>query len=97
MTILDEAKKLVDGVKREEYGNQLQSLERAAILWDAYLRIRSKGLNIGFELDYRDTAFMMILYKITREIHQVKKDNLVDIAGYTYVLELADELARNSD
>jgi len=92
MTILEEAQKLVDGVKREEYGDQLESLNRAARMWNGYLK--SKG-HLCANLNYRDVAFMMILYKITRETHKIKRDNLVDIAGYAYVLELADELDRN--
>lgn len=71
--ILDEAKKIIGGERREAYGEANESFNQIANLWMAYL---GKGVTA------HDVAMCMILLKLVREKHAHKTDNLVDICGY---------------
>lgn len=77
-TILAEADSIVNGTRAQDYGEN--SLPRIAEYWSTYL---------GRAVDGRDVANLMILLKVAREGHGPKRDNHVDIAGYT---ALADQL-----
>lgn len=73
--ILLEAHALINGQRREQYGDPLEGFSRIAALWNDYLGLREP-------LTPEDVAIMMILLKIARQRHERKADNLVDIAGY---------------
>lgn len=79
MTILDEAKRIVDNERQKEHGDVKANFERVAAFWSAYL-----GVDIGLH----DVAHMMMLFKIARL--QGKPGNfesLVDVVGYAYCAE----------
>jgi hypothetical protein len=76
--ILTEANLIVNGSRAKDYGEN--SLPRVAQYWSTYL---------GKDVTGRDVANLMILLKVAREGHAVKRDNHVDIAGY---VALADQL-----
>lgn len=76
--ILTEANLIVNGTRANDYGEN--SLPRVAQYWSTYL---------GKNVTGRDVANLMILLKVAREGHAVKRDNHVDIAGY---VALADQL-----
>ena len=73
MSILDEAKALVDGQRQEDYGDMNASFTRIAGLWSAYL---------GVPVSKFDVAKMMILLKVSRSKHGNHFDSLCDCVGY---------------
>lgn len=74
--LLDEAKAIVCGDRDRQYGQPEESFEAIAQFWTVYLKDKE-------ELDAKDVAMMMVLFKVAREATgQSKRDNLIDIAGY---------------
>lgn len=76
----------------ENYGDPVENLDNIAKLWNTY--IKSKKINILSNenlLTSKDVAMMMILLKISREIHMPKEDNLIDIAGYCRLASAIEE------
>lgn len=84
-TVLEEAAQIVDGPRRETYGDPKENHARTAALWNAYLTSGPE-----FVLTARDVCMLNILQKISRDRHCPKRDNLVDIAGYARNAELCD-------
>lgn len=80
MTITEEAQKLVNGDRQQDYGDMQDSFQRIAGLWSAYT---------GIHIDALDVAKMMILLKVSRAKYQNHRDSYVDIVGY---VECADRL-----
>ncbi len=74
VNILEEAQKLVTGDRNESYGDADKEFRKVAAMWTAIL---------GADVDPRSVALCMIALKLVREAHQHKRDNLVDIAGYS--------------
>lgn len=72
-SFIDEAKALVGGDRKKEYGSIPKSFNRIAGLWSAYL---------GHPIDQYDVAKMMILLKVSRAKESNHKDSYVDIVGY---------------
>lgn len=94
MSILVDADDLTRGDRRRYYGHPLDNHGNTAELWTAYLERK-----FGFQcrLSYRDVCLMMVLLKVSRDCNQTKRDNLVDIAGYTRNIEQAEhESARRT-
>lgn len=86
--VLDEAKKIINGQRQNEYGTPEDSFQRIADYWNTYLN------HIGVRyLEPEDVAFMMVLFKLAREEHEHKRDNLTDLIGYA---ALANDLIENS-
>lgn len=79
-SILDEARKIVDGERNKDYGNINDSFLRIAGLWSAYT---------GITLTKYDVAKMMILLKVSRARLNNHRDSLVDIVGY---IECVDKM-----
>ena len=77
--ILEEAQEIVAGSRNDDYGDPKRNHERIAKLWSDYL---------GTEISPRDVCSMMILLKVSRDRFQPKRDNAVDIAGYTKLMEM---------
>jgi len=71
--ILEEALELTTGARQAQYGPPTQDFDRTAKMWSALK---------GIEFTARDVALFMICIKLSRETHQKKRDNWVDIAGY---------------
>ena len=76
-SILDEAKGIINGERQDVYGSPEDSFALIAEYWSSYLE---KTVVSG------DVAMMMVLFKLARESHQHKRDNLVDAAGYLGIL-----------
>jgi nucleoside 2-deoxyribosyltransferase len=72
-TILDEAKRITAGDRQNDYGPPDQDFARTAAMWSQLL---------GVDVEARHVALCMIALKMSRETHQRKRDNWVDIAGY---------------
>ena len=78
LNILQEAQAVVDGQRRDDYGDMDQSFLRIAGMWSGYL---------GVNLDKYDVAHMMIMLKLSRACGKFHRDSYVDAAGYAYCAE----------
>lgn len=103
--ILEEVEKILGGDRRESYGEANTSFKRIADYWNAYLCHKRDLVDQsaheedlpyeflrGAYLTNRDVAILMILFKIAREENKHKRDNAVDIIGYTVLM---DQLSEN--
>lgn len=72
-SVLEEARRLVNGDRQNQYGPPDQDFQRTARMWSALK---------GVEFSAQDVAAFMICLKLSRQTHQNKRDNWVDVAGY---------------
>jgi hypothetical protein len=77
--VLAEAFKITRGDRQATYGPPDQDFRRTAGMWTALFRHMLKE---GEAFEPRHVAMAMIQLKCSREIHQRKRDNWVDMAGY---------------
>ncbi len=77
--VLAEAFKITRGDRQATYGPPDQDFRRTAGMWTALFRHMRKE---GEAFEPRHVAMAMIQLKCSREIHQRKRDNWVDMAGY---------------
>lgn len=86
--ILDEAIDVVSA-RSDDYGDPLDIFTRVAALWNVLFR---DLLGSGKVITPSHVAIAMIAFKLAREVHKHKRDNIVDIAGYAWVLgEVSEE------
>ncbi len=78
MGITNEAQELVNGERRQDYGDMKESFMRIAGLWSAYL---------GVHIDHLDVGKMMVLLKVSRAKHNNHRDSYVDIVGYVECID----------
>jgi len=78
-TILDEAKTIINGERQDTNGNPEDSFATIGEFWSTYIANKYKVI---LTLSPKDCTLMMALFKIARETHQGKRDNLVDAVGY---------------
>lgn len=71
--ILEEALRITRGDRQAQYGPPDQDFQRTARMWSALK---------GVDFTAKDVALFMVLLKCSRQTHQDKRDNWVDIAGY---------------
>lgn len=79
-TVLAEAIRITDGARQSDYGHPRDDFARTALMWTGIL---SRKLRDGAEIAADDVPLCMIAVKLARQSHQHKRDNLVDIAGYS--------------
>lgn len=72
----------------EDYGNPKESFEKIANYWSVFLNKK---------LTSKDVAVMMILFKVAREQHKHKEDNILDICGYSLLTNFIEETKNESD
>ena len=77
MSLSEEALKLIGGDRRESYGPVRQGFEEIAQVWSIILKT---------PVDAQQVAQCMIAQKLCRDTYKPKRDNLVDIIGYTELL-----------
>lgn len=82
--VLTEAQQLHYGDREDDYGHPRENLTRTAVMWTALLQ---HLLADGCYLDADDVARCMIGAKLSRDVHNPKRDNRVDIAGYALALD----------
>lgn len=81
MKKIDELRQVMEG-REEGYGASNDTLSRIAVMWSAYLTIRSE---IEFQLDAATVAEMMVVMKLARSAGQLTdsaRDDRLDTAGY---------------
>lgn len=76
--VLAEARRSVD-TNRNAYGSPTDNFARIAAFWTVIF---------GVPVTERQVGLAMIALKVARDIAQPKRDNLVDIPGYAYCLDL---------
>jgi hypothetical protein len=78
-SLLQRADQLINGERRQQYGDPAESFAQIAALWSAYL---------GVTVTAHDYANMMILMKVSRARSGYHDDCALDIAGYAGLTEL---------
>ena len=80
--ILKRAAEVTGGERQDSYGPVKRNLDNIAILWMAYLQVKTGQLvPIGSE----DVAWMMSLLKTARSVNAYHEDNYVDAAAYAAI------------
>ena len=95
---LDEAKRLVDGARGGAYGHPLDDFDALGRMWGAILTRWQEGVGGGLsipDLPAETVALMLAAIKINREAARARRDNVVDLIGYAYTLELIDKKRRH--
>ena len=80
--ILEEANRIVGGVRGEAYGHPADDFGRTAQIVSAIL---------GVEVRTDQIPLIMIAVKLSRHTNKPKRDNLTDIAGYARTAEMVAE------
>ena len=83
--LFKDASNTINGERQDMYGAPEDSFVVISDLWETYLCRRKNLENII--ISPSDVAFMMVLYKVARQMNQDKRDNLVDIVGYAGILD----------
>lgn len=84
-SVLEEAARIIHADREDVYGDVVESFNRIAGMWTAYL---------GIEVSDLDVANLMILLKVSRTKGKYHRDSYVDIGGYSGSAErLAEGLA----
>lgn len=90
LDVLLEAYEVTRGDRQNHYGPPDQDFARTAGMWSALF---SDMLKEGVRFEPFHVAQAMILLKMSRQLHQRKRDNWVDTAGYARCGALCDEAA----
>lgn len=78
-SILEEAIEIRRGSRNADYGDAVQNFRNIA---------ETFRVMTGREISASDCVRVMMAVKLSRERHLHKRDNLVDLSGYTDILEL---------
>ena len=89
-SILAEAQRITGGDRQAQYGPPDQDFRRTAEMWTGLF---GDLLKSGTRFDAFHVALAMILLKTSRQMHQRKRDNWTDIAGYAHCGNICDEQA----
>ncbi len=96
-TILEEANSLIYGARQDAYGHPFHDFSRTGRMWGA---IFEEGIrqHIAQEIETGETkpyvvppdlvGLAMVAVKISRQVNRPKRDNLVDMAGYSGCVDL---------
>jgi hypothetical protein len=77
-SILAEAFQIINGPRRDAYGPARESFDRIAAMWSVLLKTTVTAAQVGQ---------CMVAFKLAREANKHSRDNLVDIVGYTALME----------
>jgi len=78
-TICQEADRLVNEDRSNQYGHPKENFEVIAKLWSIILQK---------PITSHQVALCMILLKVSREAYKHKRDNLTDICGFAKIAEM---------
>lgn len=79
MSVLDEAEKIINGPRQDQYGHASESFAMIGKAWESILH---------HPVSAEQVALCMTALKLVRESYRHKEDNLVDAAGYIGLLEM---------
>lgn len=79
-SILREAESLITGDRNKAYGSPTQNFTNTAEIWTALIRHKLKD---GEKIEPAEVASFMIGLKLARTVGEPKRDNWVDMAGYS--------------
>lgn len=83
--VLQEAHAIINGERKQTYGDGTNGMQGVADQWGLYLKQK-----YGFtQLTAEDVCWMMSDLKKYRQMHKSKRDNVVDAAGYIGLIEKA--------
>jgi len=89
-SILQEAEKIINGERQDNYGKPEDSFKIISDFWNVYIRHK---IGIEVPLESIDIAHMMALFKVARMLGQKSsRDNYTDACGYLAIA--ADRLTR---
>lgn len=71
--------KEIQNERQGDYGDAKESHQAIADSWSVYL---SRKFRTKIELEAKDVAILMVLFKSMREAYKHKYDNLLDMASY---------------
>ncbi len=80
--ILEEADRLTGGDRNEDYGHPLDNHSRTAAYWSTYL---------GVPISPEQVCVLNVLQKIARSQNTDKRDNWVDVCGWTRNIEMIQD------
>lgn len=81
-SVTAEADRLVSGDRGADYGRPIDDFSKTAVLW---------GVILGVEVTPEQVALCMAMVKVSRQLNKHKRDNLVDLCGYTKCLDMVIE------
>lgn len=85
---------IVNGARKECYGDAEDNFQTIAELWGTYLNATGGDVLI----DSKDVAMMMILLKVARAAAPgIHLDNYIDISGYAACAYGIDGMCRSDD
>jgi hypothetical protein len=90
-SVLEEAIRITGGDRQAQYGPPDQDFRRTADMWTGLF---SDLLKDGTRFEPYQVALAMILLKASRQVHQRKRDNWTDVAGYAHCGAVCDEQAK---
>lgn len=82
-SVLQEAERIINGQRRDDYGDVRESFQIIADLWSPIL---------GTDVTGEQVALCMIQLKIARALQGYQRDSIVDIAGYAGCLARLREI-----
>jgi Domain of unknown function (DUF6378) len=82
MSILQEADAVVNGPRRDAYGDVRESFTKVAAMWSVVF---------GVTVTASQVAQAMIAFKLCREINKAGYDNRLDLAGYCALLDRLEQ------
>jgi Domain of unknown function (DUF6378) len=85
-SILEEAQRLTHGERGLAYGPPHEDYGRVAAMFNALMARKLKE-----PLTPADMALAMCCVKLSRQANSPKRDNMVDLAGYAYVVHACCE------
>ncbi|HUU93151.1 MAG TPA: DUF6378 domain-containing protein [Phycisphaerae bacterium] len=87
-TILQEAQRLVYGERNADYGHPADDFAKTAKIWTGILLPK---LQAGVEISPQEVGFCMCGVKLSREVENHRRDNLVDLAGYAATVQMIED------
>lgn len=82
-TPIQEADRIVDGARQADYGHPIDDFTRTGRMWGAIMGVS--------DIDPAVVSLCMLAVKMSREVNRPKRDNRVDMHGYTKTLEMVRE------
>lgn len=87
-SITEEANRIVNGDRNDDYGDAYDNMNRTARIMSAMTEL---------DVEARHVPMLMIAVKVAREMYKPKRDNRVDIAGWADILDQTVEAADRCD